>query len=740
MKKQSQSWCWKATIALSIACIVSSSSTGQTFDYVGLGASQSDWNDAGNWFDFVGGAPGIPNGAGIIANIPNPTPGGANPPPGGGLDIGTPIAISTLNLNIGTAIGGAGSLTVTNLNAPDAVNASPISVNLLLANVGVNSGMTVTSATAMVFNGNVSTSGAQTFRNSSGTNSMTFNGSISTSGGALTFRNDNTAAEMHLNGEISGGSGVAYAGGIYHNNVANTYTGTTTLGANSPNSVSTNIIANDNVFGTGRIAFGGGAAIKTIEGKAGNGTRTLSNEIQLQRDARFAGSESFILSGNIFQSNSRSIINDIAGAGKSLTITGPVAAANSADARLFAFSGSGTTTLQSAVWDRYDVGATPNTGTFSSPDQFGGIRYNGTGTLVLDTGFSANYTGGTEILSGTVRLGTGGAPVNLNNHAISGLPAGTGTLVINHNGTQSLSNPFSGSLNIQHTGPGTTSLESSSYGTGSISVTNGTLLVNGGTVASQAAVGTRPVVNQVRIDTAAANNMLIGQAVTINGSNNNTPFSTDFYILNKTVDGGDPTKTLVQLSGNVSNTGGNADPSLNNVWNIASQSGTGTGARNVVANGGTVGGNGVIGGNLSSNAAGAFTALGTVAPGNSIDTLTVMGNATLNGLLDIEFDGSAFQATDVLEVLGNIALGASSTVEFSQLGSSLTGPSYVFATYGGTLTGTFGNIVDLPVGYEINYAFSGNNIALVVVPEPSSMLLFAGSLISLLPMRRRRSA
>jgi hypothetical protein len=152
-----------------------------------------------------------------------------------------------------------------------------------------------------------------------------------------------------LNGSISGGSGVIYAGGIFHSNVAISYTGTTLIGVNSPNIVSTNILANDDTFWHGPLAVWGGTAIKTLQGRAGNGTRTLANELQLQREARFAGTESFVLAGDIFQSNSRSIINYFRGVGKDLTTTGQVAAANSADGRLFGFSGSGTTVLKSAV-------------------------------------------------------------------------------------------------------------------------------------------------------------------------------------------------------------------------------------------------------------------------------------------------------------------------------------------------------------------------------------------------------
>jgi hypothetical protein len=175
-------------------------------------------------------------------------------------------------------------------------------------------------------------------------------------------------------------------------------------------------------------------------------------------------------------------------------------------------------------------------GTFYSPNQFSGLRYDGTGALISDNGFSVNYTGATEIPTGSVRLGTGGAAVGLNNHAISGSTTGTGTLVIDHSGSLAMSNPISGALNIQRVGSGTTSLDGSSFGTGTISVSNGKLLINGGVVAGQTGTGTRPVSIQIWIDTSAANGLLIGQPLTVSGSNNNTPFSNELYILSKAVD------------------------------------------------------------------------------------------------------------------------------------------------------------------------------------------------------------
>jgi subtilase-type serine protease len=85
-----------------------------------------------------------------------------------------------------------------------------------------------------------------------------------------------------------------------------------------------------------------------------------------------------------------------------------------------------------------------------------------------------------------------------------------------------------------------------------------------------------------------------------------------------------------------------------------------------------------------------------VAPGNSIGTLTIIGNYTQGaaGLLEIELtNGSG----DVLAVTGNASLAGA--VSFAPFGPNpLAGQSHVFLTTGGTRTGTFSTIIDLLPG------------------------------------------
>jgi hypothetical protein len=77
-------------------------------------------------------------------------------------------------------------------------------------------------------------------------------------------------------------------------------------------------------------------------------------------------------------------------------------------------------------------------------------------------------------------------------------------------------------------------------------------------------------------------------------------------------------------------------------------------------------------------------------------------------------------------------------VDFDDIGADLDGTSsYVFASYGSLLGGTFASVIDLPTGYAINYGTGTNStLALVPVPEPGCALL--GGLGCLLLLRRRR--
>jgi fibronectin-binding autotransporter adhesin len=122
-------------------------------------------------------------------------------------------------------------------------------------------------------------------------------------------------------------------------------------------------------------------------------------------------------------------------------------------------------------------------------------------------------------------------------------------------------------------------------------------------------------------------------------------------------------------------------------------SATGTGLTTVYA-GATLGGTGAVAGDLMVNPG------GTVAPGASVGTLAVAGNATLNGTLSAEVSGATI---DLLNVTGGLTLGAGSALHIQGALSDAT--TFVLATFNpGTLAGTFADATDATThGYNVVY-------------------------------------
>jgi len=110
----------------------------------------------------------------------------------------------------------------------------------------------------------------------------------------------------------------------------------------------------------------------------------------------------------------------------------------------------------------------------------------------------------------------------------------------------------------------------------------------------------------------------------------------------------------------------------------------------------------------------------TLAPGNSIGTLTVDGDVVFGdyGVLRIAVDGAA---GSTLAVDGDLDL--SSTLNTLELvGTPMQ--AYTIATYTGDLTGTFANEPTLPSGYVVDYGTgSDSEIVIWMPPPPGSLFL-----------------
>jgi hypothetical protein len=127
----------------------------------------------------------------------------------------------------------------------------------------------------------------------------------------------------------------------------------------------------------------------------------------------------------------------------------------------------------------------------------------------------------------------------------------------------------------------------------------------------------------------------------------------------------------------------------------------------------------------------------TVAAGSSLGQLDIAGAVDLGGTLDVEYDSST-DGIDLLTVSGRLDLSGG-TLRFSDLAEepvALDQVAYVFATYG-SLAGSAPSLEEVPAGYHVDFAYEGNQIALVV-PEPSTLILLAlaGWIVTIFRQRR----
>lgn len=118
---------------------------------------------------------------------------------------------------------------------------------------------------------------------------------------------------------------------------------------------------------------------------------------------------------------------------------------------------------------------------------------------------------------------------------------------------------------------------------------------------------------------------------------------------------------------------------------------------------GTLSGNGIVGSSVNVNTG------GTITTNSNTATLTVQ-SLTLKGTFACEVtDASASK------VISNFALTLTDgTLDLSFPSGAPTQSAYVLMSYGSTITGKFATVQNLPTGYNIDYAYNGNQVALVV--------------------------
>ena len=140
-----------------------------------------------------------------------------------------------------------------------------------------------------------------------------------------------------------------------------------------------------------------------------------------------------------------------------------------------------------------------------------------------------------------------------------------------------------------------------------------------------------------------------------------------------------------------------------------------SGGGTITVYGGTLGGTGMVSGLVTIKNG------GTIAPGNSIGTLTLGAGLTLESGSTGLFEEQNGSSGDLLQVQGNLTIGANSTIAISVLGAALDPTTNVLITYTGTKSGSFNPTVAI-VGGSLNSSVSidesvPGQIRLVAVPQ-----------------------
>ncbi len=396
---------------------------------------------------------------------------------------------------------------------------------------------------------------------------------------------------------------------------------------------------------TDAMTFAGTISGTGIVSQIGSGTTVLSGT------NAYAGG-TFLNAGTLSVSSDGNL-GDASGAlnfeGGTLQVTGT------------GFTGTDRTINWGANGGGFDIADAANTFNVDQDIAGGGrLAMTGAGTLVL-TG-SNNFSGGTTISACTLQLGDGGT-----SGSIAGDVLNNGTLAFDRSDAQTFSGTISGSGTVNQIGSGTTVLTgSNSYSSGT-TISTGTLqLGNGGT--SGSILG--DVVNNATLAFNRLNSMNF--AGTISGS------------------------------GEIHQVG-------SGLTNLTGDSSGFTGTTTVDA--GTLAVNGSLCGDVNVLAGGRLQGIGTVcdtnntgtiAPGNSIGTLTVAGNYTGNGgTLEIETElGGDASPTDRLVVTGDTA--GSTNVKVINVGG--TGAATVegikIVDVGGASSGTFSLLGDYVINGE----------------------------------------
>lgn len=118
---------------------------------------------------------------------------------------------------------------------------------------------------------------------------------------------------------------------------------------------------------------------------------------------------------------------------------------------------------------------------------------------------------------------------------------------------------------------------------------------------------------------------------------------------------------------------------------------------------------------------GALSLNGTLAPGNSIGTLKVAGNATVAAGSIYEVEIAATGESDLLAVEGSVTLNGGQVVVFDLPGTYLAGTTYTIVTAGEGVAGTFAGVTDSLPLLDAGLSYEPDSVLLMLIRNDQSL-------------------
>ncbi|WP_081626028.1 autotransporter domain-containing protein [Pannonibacter phragmitetus] len=305
----------------------------------------------------------------------------------------------------------------------------------------------------------------------------------------------------------------------------------------------------------------------------------------------------------------------------------------------------------------------------------------GAGTLVLTA--ANTHTGGTVITAGTLQLGDGGTT-----GWIDGGVTNSGALAFNRSDDVIFAGDISGSGSVQQSGSGTLVLS------GTNTYSGGTIISAGGIKATLASIGSGAITNNASLILDAATDGVFANVLSGTG------------VFTKTGAGS------LSLTGTLTYTGStfvqagtlrvNTDLSSSSVF---------------VQTGAVLGGTGTIGGfNATSGA--------TVAPGNSIGTLTVAGNGVFVSGSIYQVEVNAAGQSDLLTATGEIAIQSGVTLSIlAEPGSYAASTTYTILSAAGGIVGyPFATVTSSLAFLDASLIYNSNSVDLTLTRNQTGLV------------------